>query len=255
MASYPYIYDQFEDSHYYNVNEQTVCSSQSEDDTSASGGANSQREPIRERRVSQGIHFIAAQTRHTPSISSRAATVDMPRDAQSHPHFFMEFNSQGFTLTENKFLTGETTIKGQVSESGRLFLALGMGNQLNVASVMVISSCEGGSGPARNGGRSSARGRGSYNLWTCGTETYIVPPLPPNRGWASPDCCNGVKSLLSLASTPADRKIACGCLKQAASGSTINPNYAAQLPGKCGVSIPYPISRSVDCSKSKNSFL
>lgn len=63
-------------------------------------------------------------------------------------------------------------------------------------------------------------------------------------------CCGGVKALNGIARTSADRKQACGCLKQLA-GSVKGINYgnAASLPGKCGVSIPYPISPSTDCSR------
>lgn len=63
-------------------------------------------------------------------------------------------------------------------------------------------------------------------------------------------CCAGVKSLAAAAKTPADRKTACGCLKSiAGSVKGINYGIAAGLPGKCGVSIPYKISPSTDCSK------
>lgn len=63
-------------------------------------------------------------------------------------------------------------------------------------------------------------------------------------------CCSGVKGLNSAAKTPVDRQTACGCLKSAySSNSGINPSNAASLPGKCGVSIPYKISPSTDCSK------
>ncbi|KAK9167944.1 hypothetical protein Syun_000084 [Stephania yunnanensis] len=87
---------------------------------------------------------------------------------------------------------------------------------------------------------------------TCG---LVVSKLSPCINYLRtgagppPPCCSGVKSLLSSATTPADRRTACGCLKQAASSSAIKQQFAAQLPGKCGVSIPYPISPSVDCSK------
>ncbi|KAL5702886.1 hypothetical protein ACHQM5_028048 [Ranunculus cassubicifolius] len=63
-------------------------------------------------------------------------------------------------------------------------------------------------------------------------------------------CCPGVQKVNGLAKTTVDRQTACGCLKQLA-GAGINPSLASGLPGKCGVSIGYPISRSVDCSKVK----
>lgn len=88
---------------------------------------------------------------------------------------------------------------------------------------------------------------------TCGQVSSSLAACMPylkGTGAPTPACCAGVKSLNSMAATPADRKAACGCLKSAAgtiSGLSV-PN-AGSLPGKCGVSIPYPISTSVDCSK------
>ncbi|KAL5980800.1 hypothetical protein ACLOJK_028710, partial [Asimina triloba] len=62
-------------------------------------------------------------------------------------------------------------------------------------------------------------------------------------------CCSGLKQLNSLASLPADRKTACGCLKDAA--QKMNPNEAAakSLPGSCGITLPVAVSKNVDCSK------
>lgn len=62
-------------------------------------------------------------------------------------------------------------------------------------------------------------------------------------------CCNGVRSLNAAARTTPDRQAACNCLKQAARAvPNLNLNNAAGLPGACGVSIPYKISPSTDCS-------
>ncbi|KAI7743456.1 hypothetical protein M8C21_011307 [Ambrosia artemisiifolia] len=69
-------------------------------------------------------------------------------------------------------------------------------------------------------------------------------------GSVPPACCSGVKGLNSLAKTTPDRQAICNCLKSAAS-SSINAGYAASLPGKCGVNIPYKISPSTDCTKVK----
>lgn len=62
-------------------------------------------------------------------------------------------------------------------------------------------------------------------------------------------CCEGIKSLYNQASATADRQAVCSCLKSVASSATptIITNAAA-LPSKCGVSIPYKISPSTDCS-------
>ncbi|KAK1355553.1 Non-specific lipid-transfer protein [Heracleum sosnowskyi] len=69
-------------------------------------------------------------------------------------------------------------------------------------------------------------------------------------GVVPPGCCSGVKSLSGIATTPADRKQACTCLKSISGSVTgINAGLAAGLPGKCGVSVPYKISPSTDCSQ------
>ncbi|CAH2056657.1 unnamed protein product [Thlaspi arvense] len=73
------------------------------------------------------------------------------------------------------------------------------------------------------------------------------------RGGATavpPACCSGVRSLNSMATTRADRQVVCNCLKSAASSVPASGlSKAAGIPGKCGVSIPYKISPSIDCSK------
>ncbi|CAI9268704.1 unnamed protein product [Lactuca saligna] len=85
------------------------------------------------------------------------------------------------------------------------------------------------------------------------TCAQVVSSLSPclsylkNGGAVPSACCNGVKSLNSAARTTPDRQTACRCLKSASGG--VNPGNAASLPGKCGVSIPYKISPSTDCSK------
>ncbi|KAL2484945.1 Non-specific lipid-transfer protein 3 [Abeliophyllum distichum] len=62
-------------------------------------------------------------------------------------------------------------------------------------------------------------------------------------------CCGGVKTLYAAAKTTADRKTACICLKQLVRAiKRLNLSYAAALPAKCSVSIPYKISPSTDCS-------
>ena len=88
---------------------------------------------------------------------------------------------------------------------------------------------------------------------TCGQVANSLAPCIgylTKGGGVPPACCNGVKGLNNAAKTPADRKAACVCLKSASSSiSGIDLNNAASLPGKCGVSIPYKISPSTDCSK------
>ncbi|KDP27368.1 hypothetical protein JCGZ_20192 [Jatropha curcas] len=89
---------------------------------------------------------------------------------------------------------------------------------------------------------------------TCGQVASSVSACIPylRKGVAAPPpaCCSGVRSLNAAAKTTADRQQACKCLKSASNSIPgIDLNLAAGLPGKCGVSIPYKISPSVDCSK------
>ncbi|PIA39078.1 hypothetical protein AQUCO_02700329v1 [Aquilegia coerulea] len=63
-------------------------------------------------------------------------------------------------------------------------------------------------------------------------------------------CCSGIKSLNAAATTTSDRQTACQCLKQLATSiSGLKTGPTSTLPAKCGVSVGYPISASVDCSK------
>jgi hypothetical protein len=88
---------------------------------------------------------------------------------------------------------------------------------------------------------------------TCGqVSSALGPCLAYARGTGnspSAGCCSGVKNLAGLAKTTADRKAACGCLKRTlGSVSGLKAANAAGIPSKCGVSIPYPISTSVNCN-------
>ncbi|KAL9238943.1 hypothetical protein vseg_013308 [Gypsophila vaccaria] len=66
----------------------------------------------------------------------------------------------------------------------------------------------------------------------------------------SPACCSGIRTLNGMAQSTPDRQTACKCLKaDAAAIKGINYGIASGLPSKCGVSIPYAISPSTDCSK------
>ncbi|TLO84140.1 hypothetical protein FEG29_18465 [Acinetobacter baumannii] len=91
------------------------------------------------------------------------------------------------------------------------------------------------------------------NAITCGQVTGgLLPCLGylRNGGPVPAACCNGVKGLNNAAKTPADKKIACNCLKGSYSAiGGINAANAGNLPGKCGVNIPYKISPSTDCNK------
>nr|QDQ71826.1 LTP2 [Triticum aestivum] len=84
----------------------------------------------------------------------------------------------------------------------------------------------------------------------CQVSSALTPCLPHAKGnGASPSgaCCTGVRKLAGLARSTADKQATCRCLKSAAGG--LNPGKAAGIPSKCGVSVPYTISASVDCSK------
>ncbi|XP_010483549.1 PREDICTED: non-specific lipid-transfer protein 4 [Camelina sativa] len=87
---------------------------------------------------------------------------------------------------------------------------------------------------------------------TCGTVASSLAPCGgylAKGGAVPPPCCAGVKKLNGMAQTTPDRQQACRCLQSAAKG--INPSLASSLPGKCGVSIPYPISTSTNCATIK----
>ncbi|KAJ8645125.1 hypothetical protein MRB53_006873 [Persea americana] len=62
-------------------------------------------------------------------------------------------------------------------------------------------------------------------------------------------CCTGANNLNSEATTSADRKDICNCIKTATQKLKANDAAAKALPGNCGISLPVPVSRTVDCSK------
>ncbi|KAH7570727.1 hypothetical protein JRO89_XS05G0167500 [Xanthoceras sorbifolium] len=51
-------------------------------------------------------------------------------------------------------------------------------------------------------------------------------------------CCAGAKALSSAVSSPADKKTACGCIKNAAQKMNPNAQLAQALPGNCGITLP-----------------
>ncbi|GFP84396.1 non-specific lipid-transfer protein 2 [Phtheirospermum japonicum] len=55
--------------------------------------------------------------------------------------------------------------------------------------------------------------------------------------------------LYKAASTTADRRNVCTCLKSVTSSSPAAVKNAKAHPGKCGVSLPYIISPAIDCNK------
>ncbi|XP_062094678.1 non-specific lipid-transfer protein 1-like [Humulus lupulus] len=87
---------------------------------------------------------------------------------------------------------------------------------------------------------------------TCGQiQGSLAPCLTYLKSGGAPatGCCKGIKDLVAMAKTTADRKSACNCLKNAASKVPgINPTFASALPSKCGANIPYKISTSTNCN-------
>lgn len=73
--------------------------------------------------------------------------------------------------------------------------------------------------------------------------------LVSGKGSPSTACCAGASKLASAASTSADKKTACNCMKTTAQKVNTNPAAAQALPGSCGIALPFPVSASVDCSK------
>ncbi|VFQ96928.1 unnamed protein product [Cuscuta campestris] len=61
------------------------------------------------------------------------------------------------------------------------------------------------------------------------------------------ECCDAVKSLVSIAPSQQERQTACECLKAAAARTPIKADLAAGLPAGCGVSTTVPISPDVNC--------
>ncbi|KAJ7982130.1 Non-specific lipid-transfer protein [Quillaja saponaria] len=73
--------------------------------------------------------------------------------------------------------------------------------------------------------------------------------LVNGSGKPPPACCSGVSALASAASTSADRKTACECIKSASQKVNVNFQLAQALPGNCGIKLPFTVSPNVDCSK------
>jgi Protease inhibitor/seed storage/LTP family len=95
---------------------------------------------------------------------------------------------------------------------------------------------------------------GTEAALSCGQVTgYIASCMQYAQGKAaapSGQCCSGVRTLSSIAITTPDKQIACNCLKNAAKAiNGLNSGNIAAVPGKCGVSVPYVISASTDCSR------
>ncbi|CAO2173297.1 unnamed protein product [Urochloa humidicola] len=63
-------------------------------------------------------------------------------------------------------------------------------------------------------------------------------------------CCAAVRDLAAAATTTAERRFACSCLKAAAARVTgLDAGTAAKIPARCAVTMPYTISPTIDCSR------
>nr|WEA82704.1 nonspecific lipid transfer protein 9 [Solanum melongena]WJJ08753.1 nsLTP9 [Solanum melongena] len=86
---------------------------------------------------------------------------------------------------------------------------------------------------------------------TCGQVDANMAPCVSyltQGGNPSAACCSGVKALSGLAQSTDERRTACNCLKAAANRySNLKDDAAQALPGKCGVSLNVPISRTINC--------
>ena len=88
---------------------------------------------------------------------------------------------------------------------------------------------------------------------TCGTVIGAISPclsyLTAKAAKPPPPCCNGVKRLNALAKTTADRRAGCACLKSnAGKVKGLVASRVSALPGICGVSVPFPISTTINCN-------
>ncbi|KAK2976648.1 hypothetical protein RJ640_008184 [Escallonia rubra] len=86
----------------------------------------------------------------------------------------------------------------------------------------------------------------------CGqVDASLAPCLTYLRQGGAPprQCCDGVSAITKMATTPADKRAACQCVKDAASRQTsLNDDAAKTLPQKCGVKMDIPISPTTDCN-------
>ncbi|KAJ7949063.1 Non-specific lipid-transfer protein [Quillaja saponaria] len=62
-------------------------------------------------------------------------------------------------------------------------------------------------------------------------------------------CCSGASALASAASTAADKKAACDCIKSTSQKLNVKAQLAQDLPGNCGIKLPFTVSANTDCSK------
>ncbi|KAI6692132.1 hypothetical protein NL676_019842 [Syzygium grande] len=76
-----------------------------------------------------------------------------------------------------------------------------------------------------------------------------VSYLKSGSGMPPPACCAGVSALANAATSSADKKAACACIKNAAQKMNPNQQLAQALPANCKITLPVAVSPNVDCSK------
>ncbi|KAJ4713494.1 Non-specific lipid-transfer protein [Melia azedarach] len=71
-------------------------------------------------------------------------------------------------------------------------------------------------------------------------------------GPVPPACCDGLRSIDKVMKTREDRITKCNCVKEgAAKIPGLDYDRCNKLPGICGTSTPYKLTRDIDCSKVK----
>ncbi|KAL7203888.1 hypothetical protein ACSBR2_017027 [Camellia fascicularis] len=87
---------------------------------------------------------------------------------------------------------------------------------------------------------------------SCGqVDGYLAPCAPyliGGSGSPAPTCCDEVKNIKGMASTTADKRAACNCIKQAANRYwNLKDDAAQSLAANCGVQMDIPVSRTTNC--------
>ncbi|KAK4379471.1 hypothetical protein RND71_001333 [Anisodus tanguticus] len=94
---------------------------------------------------------------------------------------------------------------------------------------------------------------GGQEAFTCGQVDAALAPCVPfltQGGEPGASCCSGVKTLKGMAQTTDERRTACNCVKAAANRyANLKDDAAQALPGKCGVALDIPISRTTNCDQ------
>lgn len=90
---------------------------------------------------------------------------------------------------------------------------------------------------------------------TCGMVSKTLAPCMAylkgsGAGGPPRNCCDGARALKAAAQTTADRRMACNCMKTAASKTKgLNYNLASRLASQCGVQASYSFNPKVNCNR------